>query len=230
MTRIVLVLCALMALAGVAPPRVLIVGGGTSHDFAQFFQRADSVTLSAIGAQPGYTDVPADIASRLQSADVLYLTTNQPLPDAATRAAIMAHAKAGKGILIGHAGAWLNWRDWPELSREVVGGVARAHRRLGEFEVKVTAPTHPVMQGVPATFTLRDELYRFIPDTTGAHIEVLATAVEQETGVTYPIVFTVQHPNARIVVNTLGHDDAAHGHPAYQRMLQNSVRWVSRQP
>lgn len=216
--------------AAPASPRVLIVGGGSSHDFPQWFQRADSTTLAATSVQATYTDDPGQVAGRLANADVLYFTANQPHPDPATRDAIFRHVASGKGLVIGHAGAWYNWSDWPEYNRALVGGGTRAHRRLGEFEVNVVAPTHPVMQGVPASFTIRDELYRFLPDTTGARIgEVLATAREVETGTVYPIVFTVQNPNARILVNTLGHDGDAHGHPAYQRILQNAVRWVSRQ-
>ena len=209
-------------------PRVLIVGGGSSHDFPQWFQRADSATLARAGIPARYTDTPSQVAARLTNVDVLYFTANQPHPDPATREAIFLHVASGKGLVIGHAGAWYNWSDWPEYNRLLVGGGTRGHRRLGEFEVIVTAPDHPVMRGVPAAFSVTDELYRFMPDSDGAAIgDVLATAREVETGTVYPIVFTVENPNARVVVNTLGHDGDAHDHPAYQRILENSVRWVS---
>ncbi|MBW3628903.1 MAG: ThuA domain-containing protein, partial [Gemmatimonadetes bacterium] len=211
-------------------PSVLVVGGGASHDFPQWFQRADSATLAATGARVGYTATPAEILPRMAGVDVLYLTANQPLPDPALRQAILRHAADGKGVIIGHAGAWYNWNDWPDYNRQLVSGGSRAHRRYGEFTVNVVDPSHPVMQGVPASFSLRDELYRFIPDDAGPGIHVLATAREEETGTVYPIVFTVRHPGGgRILVNTLGHDGEAHNHPAYQRLLQNSLRWVSRQ-
>lgn len=229
--------CALLALPGcggtassapspAAAPRVAILGGGSSHDFPQWFQRADSTILASAGARVAYAGEPAGMLPVLREADVLYQTANQPLNDPALREAIMAHVRAGKGLIVGHAGSWYNWRDWPEYNRQLIGGGARAHRRYGDFEVKVVRPDHPVMQGVPATFNIRDELYRIIPDTAGAKMEVLATAREVETGTVYPIIYTVQNPSARIVVNTLGHDGEAHNHPAYQRILQNSLRWA----
>lgn len=227
--------CALLATAGCggtapratpAEPRVLIVGGGSSHDFDRWFQQADSATLAAVGARVSYTDEPSEVLERLAEADVLYLTANQPLPDRALRAEILALPRQGKGLIIGHAGAWYNWADWPAYNETLVGGGARGHRRFGEFTVEVVSPEHPVMRGVPASFTLEDELYRFERDPEGAPMTVLATAREAETGTVYPIVWTVDGSGGRVVVNTLGHDDGAHEHPAYQRILQNSLRWV----
>jgi hypothetical protein len=209
-------------------PRVLIVGGGSSHDYGQWFNRADSTTLAAAGAQVGYTDVPGEVLPQLTGVDVLYLSNNQPLPDPVLREAIFRHVADGKGLIIGHAGAWYNWSDWPEYYRSLIGGGARSHMDYGDFEVNVVAPDHPIMQGVPSSFTIRDELYRFVPDPAGPAMTVLATAREAATGTVHPIVWTVRSPKGRIIVNTLGHDGEAHGHPAYQRILQNSLRWASR--
>jgi uncharacterized protein len=214
--------------SGVAP-RVLIVGGHADHDFDRWFRQADSSTIAAAGASVRYTDVPGEILPQLPTLDVLYLSNNQPLDDPRLREGIFAHLAAGKGLIIGHAASWHSWPDWPEYHRDLVSGGSRAHARLGEFQVDVIAPDHPIMQDVPGSFTVRDELYRFIPDPEGAPRTVLATAREEATGTVYPIIWTVKHPNGRIVVNTLGHDGSAHEHPAYQRILQNSVRWVSRQ-
>ena len=212
---------------GAQNPSVLIVGGGSSHDFPAWFQRADSAILAGAGASVSYTAEPGEVAARLANVDVLYQTANQPLEDPALRAAVFQHVADGKGLIIGHAGAWYNWRDWPEYNRTLVSGGTRAHRRYGTFTVEVTEPSHPVMRGVPASFTLDDELYRFQPDSAGPEIQVLATAREVETGQVYPIVWTVANPGGRIVVNTLGHDGSAHDHPAYQRILQNALGWVA---
>jgi type 1 glutamine amidotransferase len=214
--------------ASASAPRVLIVGGGASHDFARWFNAADSATLATIGAQVRYTEDVASVLPALAETDVLYLSNNQPLPDPALREAIMRHVASGRGLIIGHAASWYNWRDWPAYNRDLVGGGTRAHAPYGEFTVEVVAPDHPIMQGVPSSFTLKDELYRFVPDSAGPGVTVLATAREAATGKVYPIVWTVQRANTRIVVNTLGHDGEAHSHAAYQRILQNSLRWSGR--
>ena len=216
--------------------RVLIVGGGDGIatlivSFIISILIAGVLlflaTLAAGGATVTYTDDPSAVTALLEDADVLYQTANQPLDDPALRDAIFAHVAAGKGMIIGHAGGWFNWRDWPEYNRQLVSGGSRSHAAYGPFTVEVVEPSHPVMQGVPASFTLDDELYRFQLDPEGPGIEVLATAVEVETGDVYPIVWTVASQGGRIVANTLGHDGAAHEHPAYQTILRNSLRWVT---
>ena len=209
--------------------RVLIVGGGTSHDYSRWFDAADAATLAGSGAQVRYTEDTGSILPALAETDVLYLSNNQPLPDPALRDAIVRHVESGRGLIIGHAASWYNWNDWPAYNRDLVGGGTRAHARYGEFTVDVVQPDHPIMHGVPSSFNVTDELYRFLPDSAGPVTTVLATAKEQATGKVYPIVWTVQHRDGRIVVNTLGHDGAAHTHPAYQTILQNSLRWTARQ-
>src|SRR5205807_5143324 len=61
--------------AGAAVPRkVLIVGGGSSHDFDRWFNQEDAKTLSARGqATVSYTDKPDGILPALKDLDVLYL-------------------------------------------------------------------------------------------------------------------------------------------------------------
>ena len=58
------------------------------------------------------------------------------------------------------------------------------------------------------------------------NIEVLAIGRGLESGEEFPVVWVVKHPNAAIVGNTLGHDEDAHGHAAYQKILRNSLEWV----
>ena len=62
----------------------------------------------------------------------------------------------------------------------------------------------------------------------GVEIEVLATATStsgQNAG-TYPQVFVVKHPKAKIAGITLGHDERAHDLPEYQAILKNAVKWA----
>jgi type 1 glutamine amidotransferase len=139
----------------------------------------------------------------------------------------MKFAGAGKGLLVVHAANWMNWPDWPEYNRNITGGASRGHDKFGEFDVKVTDKAHPLMAGVPETFAITDELYYFEPDAKGAPITVLATAHSTQKNKTYPIVFTVAHPKARIVCITLGHDGKAHGHEAYQRLIKNALNWAA---
>lgn len=207
--------------------KTLLIGGGSHHDYGRWFNLADVALLNAAGgltaAYRETGDLTADI---IRGADVLVISANKAFPDPAVRAAIMAHAGAGKGLVLLHPGLWYNWADWPEYNRVLAGGGSRGHDRYGEFEVVTTGAAHPLLRDVPAKFSITDELYWFEPDPAGTPLEVLATAHSKEKQKAYPQVFVVKHPRARIAGITLGHDGAAHSHPAYQQLLKNAVKWA----
>ena len=87
---------------------------------------------------------------------------------------------------------------------------------------------HPITKGVPAEFEITDELYNYNPDPAATPIEVLATATSTQKPGTYPQVFIVKHPKAKIVGLTLGHDAKAHDHTDYIKLLVNAVKWAAK--
>jgi len=205
------------------PAKILIVGGGSSHDFDTWFKGADGETLHA-----SYTADVKEIAASLDKIEVLYLSNNQPIPDPETRKGIFDFVDRGKGLLLVHPACWYNWKDWPEYNRTLVSGGARGHEKYQEFEVTATDESHPVMAGVPKTFRVKDELYQFQKDAEGPEIAVLAKGKSLQTEKEYPVVWTVKHPKGKIVCITLGHDGAAHDLEAYRRLLQNAAAWVQK--
>lgn len=208
-------------------PRVLLVGGGSSHDFVKFFGDADKAILAPHVGWVDFTQNANGVAPILDRVDVLVWSANQPI-SADTRKALMDYVNAGKGLIAYHPGTWYAWNNFPEWNKEVVGGGARGHDKLGEYEVSVTNPAHPIMAGVPASFRITDELYWFKSDPAATPIEVLATATAaQKQPGTYPQVFVVKHPKSRIVGLTLGHDARAHDLPAFQALLRNAVAWAA---
>jgi len=212
-----------------AGTKVLLVGGGSSHDFNKFFNLADTAILQAAGCSVNYTEDAATTARELAKVDVVVLSVNKSGWDAPeVRKAVFDFADAGKGIVLLHAGVWLNYPRWPEYNAQIVGGMSRGHDRLGEFEVKVLNTSHPITQGVPASFRITDELYYFNATTNGAAIEVLAeTSTATGTKKQHPSVWLVKHPKARVAGIALGHDARAHDHPAFKALLQNAVKWAA---
>lgn len=208
--------------------KTLIIGGGESHDYQRWFNVADVKTLNATGGiSANYTEATGGLADVIAGVDVLIVSNNKPFTDAATKDAIFRHVQSGKGLIGLHPGLWYNWADWPEYNRQLIGGGSRGHDKYGECEVVVTEPAHALMRGLPAKFTLKDELYWFEPDPQGTPIKVLATAHSKSKNKDYPQVFIVEQAKGRVVGLTLGHDAAAHEHEAYIRLLRNAVPWVA---
>lgn len=209
--------------------RVLMVGGGSSHDFSTWYKQTDAATLEKDGfATVTYTANTDSISILLSTTDVLFLSNNQPIANPAVRQAIFNHVKAGKGLVLAHAALWYNWKDWPEYNLQLVNGGSRGHNRYGPFDVSVLNERHPVMKGVGSKFSLKDELYYYIPDPAGPGIEILANSKAEGSDKIYPSIFIVKNPTARIVGIALGHDAESHNINPYQAILRNAVKWVAR--
>lgn len=213
--------------------RVLVIGGGSSHNFATFFGTTDVETLKAAGFTVHYTEDRDQAAQELKNADVAVISVNRKFFDTATyRQALMDFAATGKGIIMLHPGTWYGYANWPELNAQIVGGGARGHDKIHPFEVK-TVKAHPIMEGVPASFTVEDELYYMnaepaqIPPGTNA-IEVLAeTSPSDKYNQPHPSIWVTKHPTARVVGITLGHDQRVHDMEAFKKVLSNAVKWAS---
>ncbi len=207
--------------------RALLIGGGSSHDFERYFHKADSATLRAAGIVTAYTSNVEEALALMPNADVIVLSANHgSFGLAPFQRALNAFADAGHGLVIVHAGTWHNWPEKTNFNTRFLGGGARGHG-FGDFQVLDKAPAHPVMQGVPDTFTIHDEHYKVELDA-GTPTEVLAmTSVEPQSKKAYPSVWVVKDAKAKIVGIGLGHADEAHSNPAYQKILANAVRWVA---
>jgi putative heme-binding domain-containing protein len=215
--------------------KVLIIGGGSSHNFEQFFGVRDTATLEAAGLSVNYTEDRDQAAAEIGKADVAVVSVNRQFFDTpAYRKALFDFAASGKGLVMLHPGTWYAYAQWPELNAAIVGGGSRGHDRIAKFSVNAVKPDHPIMKGVPASFDVEDELYYLnaeadkIPPGT-AQIEVLAeTSPSVRFKHPHPAVWVTRHPTARIVGITLGHDERVHDHPAFKTLLVNAVKWAGR--
>jgi uncharacterized protein len=216
--------------------KVLVIAGGSSHNFGQFFGGTDVATLEAAGFGVHYTEDRDQAVEALSSADVAVISVNRQFFDTpAYRKAVLDFAAAGKGLVMLHPGTWYAYAQWPELNAAIVGGGSRGHDKIAKFSVKALKRDHPIMKGVPETFEVEDELYYMnaeaekIPPGT-APIDVLAeTSPSVKFGKPHPAVWTTTHQAARIVGITLGHDERSHDHPAFKTLLANAVRWATPQ-
>ena len=58
-------------------------------------------------------------------------------------------------------------------------------------------------------------------------LKYLPMQLRKDLNVSYPSVFVVKHPKARIVAIALGHDAESHDFAPYQQILRNAVKWVA---
>jgi putative membrane-bound dehydrogenase-like protein len=211
--------------------RILVIGGGSSHNFAEFFGKTDVATLKAAGFTVHYTEDRDQAAAELKNADAAIISVNRKFFDTAEyRAALFDFAAAGKGIVMLHPGTWYGFGSWPELNAQIVGGGARGHDKIHPFDVKALKADHPVMKDVPASFTVEDELYYVnaegTPEGTTA-IEVLAeTSNSDKYQKPHPSVWITKHPKARVVGIALGHDARTHDLKPFQQLLINAAKWA----
>ncbi len=212
-------------------PIVYLAGSASrssqSHYHSRVFGFSDGQVLFGAGDRTYvYTEIPdRTFDELLQNASLLALANNKPIERPESRQAIMQHVKAGRPLMITHPASWYNWEDWPVYNEFLVGGGARSHETLQAFSVEVLQPNHPLMDGLPDRFEITDELYRteLLPD---ANASILAIGRSHETGEVYPVIWARQVGDARIVVNTLGHDERAHDLAAYKRIVANARTWL----
>jgi uncharacterized protein len=108
----------------------------------------------------------------------------------------------------------------------LVGGGARGHDPYGDLEVHVVQADHPITKGLPATFKTTDEPYHTEFDPAGTPVEVLLECQPSPASPkTYPSVWVVKHPKARIACIALGHDARSQDNEIFRTLLKNAVLW-----
>ncbi len=202
--------------------------GPGEHDHPRFLEDW-SVILAERGAEvAGAQRFPT--AEELDATDVMILYAAEGGSiHGEERARLDAFLARGGGLVVLHDAVC---GDAPHWFKGVVGGAwEHGHAKWYTGEVGLYFPDreHPVMRGVPASFRITDELYRFERDPSGPDIKVLAIGRSLETGEEYPVVWTVARDEGRTTCITLGHDGKAHELPAFKQLLKNSAAWAARE-
>lgn len=205
--------------------RVLLVGSGSSHDFPKFFLGTDAVTLKAAGGMDiAATPNLGEALALMKQADVLVFSGNHDQYGSDDfQKALHQFADDGKGLVLLHAATWSH--PWKGYNDRFVAGRTPSHGK-GEFEVTIKDAAHEVTKSLPGTFKITDENYR--PQISSKErVHICAENAPDGSKEPNPSVWVVKDPKTRIVCITLGHDDKAHDHPAFQSLLVNAVKWVA---
>ena len=244
----------LLVVAGFAGParsadrkQLLIVGQskGYQHDAVS----AAMVTLYQLGKETGEWDAHFRTdcgnitkkplkweAKNLDRFDAVVFFTDGDLDmDESQKADLLSFIRDdGKGFLGIHS-ASITFTGWPEYGR-MLGGSFDGHP-WGQFEAPlvVEAPDFPGMTGLPARFTLKDEIYQikgFSRDKVRVLLSVdpdkvdLARPGVSRAGREFPVAWARDYGKGRVAYNGLGHRLEAWERPEMRAMWRDTTRWV----
>lgn len=159
---------------------------------------------------------------------------------ATTRSAIQKFVEAGKGWMGFHVStlAGIYPTPWPWYDTWVGGITFKAHpgtRQNGTIHVESAALDHPVLAGVPATFSLHEEWYAWTTSPRGKpDISILAT-VDESTYDPQGTAMGKDHPvmwsNAKygpMILTSLCHEPEAFSNANVRKFIANAIPWLAK--
>ncbi len=136
-------------------------------------------------------------------------------------AALREWVREGGAFLPYHSGTVMG--DSSAALAELAGGSFVEHPPQFSFPVYPVFGNHPITEGIEA-FVVHDEFYRErIADT----VDVLLVGIDR--GVAYPLAWSKHEGRGRVAHIALGHSALVWEHPSYQRLMLNTVAWLTKQ-
>jgi type 1 glutamine amidotransferase len=236
--------------------RVLILSGRNNHEWRTSTPHLRRILEATERFDVHVTEEPAGLtAEALAPYDVLVSDYCGPRWGDPAESAVQAFVRNGKGLVVVHAAsypfgvmavlgshmsntqvkqsAWTAWTGmvgarWQEA--DPAKGIQRTgHDARHVYEVKWVDAAHPVAAGMPASFTVSDELYRGFVFAPSIHI--LATAFDDPkfggTGKDEPLLWTNAYGQGRVFHTGLGHDVPAMMAPGFIASFARGVEWAA---
>ena len=256
-----------------APIKVLLAVRGHPFDrnaLDAIFQAMDGISATVVD-QPAAAQLMNPEGMKPYDALVLYdmpgldfdAPENKPAyvdPGESFKRGFEALLQEGKGIVALHH-ALAGWPAWPAYA-EYLGGTFlyrpgplrgidkpdSGYRHQVEYQAAVVAPEHPVMAGIPASFSMCDELYlgeifesEVTPLMRARHCferDGFYSATAAMEGRMYSnegwahedgsnlIGWTKRAINSPLVYLQPGDDQVTYDNVVYRRLVENAIRWV----
>jgi type 1 glutamine amidotransferase len=212
---------------------VLVVTGGHPFEKGPFFELFKTNTALACQFVEHPNVDPSFATSNKYDAIVLY-DYNQDISDAG-KTNFLAQLKAGTGLVILHHAivAFPRWDEYRNIlgahyymAKTNLNGVEKprsAYKHGVDFTIKVADPNHPVTRGVQ-DYQIHDETYNLFDVYEDCH-PLLTTDEPLSNKV---IGWAKTYGNARVFFMQSGHDHFAFYNPAFQRVLDQAIRWTAR--
>ena len=161
------------------------------------------------------------------TADVIMLYQSpQCWKDVSHLPQIEAFLNRGGGLVLSH---YVLWNASPALADLL--GLAKgkdSHYKHKVITLKLPEPRHPIMLGLPDTFTLADECFW---NLQGDRSKITALATSDETVgdkvSAEPIIWAYERGKGRVVASTLGHFDWTFDDPFFRTILLRGIAWAA---
>ena len=154
--------------------------------------------------------------------------------------AFQRYIEQGRGGWIGfhHAtllGEFDGYSMWPWFS-SFMGGIRFTNYIPGfaSATVKVEAPTHPVMKGVPPQFLVNDEEWYTWDKSPRPNVHVLASVDEHTYSPDsstkmgdHPVIWSNEHMKARNVYIFMGHHPELFQNSSFTTIFHNAIVWAA---
>jgi len=176
---------------------------------------------------------------------VVWLQVSGDVLDPAQRAALRRYLEDGGAFLGIHGTGGDPDYDWAWQPDTLVAAQFVGHPmnpQLQRATVRLEAPEHPVLRGLPPAWERVDEWYSFAESPRAKGVEVLASLDEStyrpvidwwlterdlRMGDDHPIVWTHCIGRGRSVYSALGHPPEAWAEPLHLRLLGSAVAWLA---
>jgi type 1 glutamine amidotransferase len=168
------------------------------------------------------------------------ITSDPPLPKLETRMDYWMTEEQGKAVraFVEQGGSALLMHNVTYIAtsnadfRHTLGAATEGHPPVRPFKVKITNPTHPIMQGA-SDFLVTDEQHYMTYDKDPQY--VLMRSVNEDgldfngLGTTREAGWAYDYGQGRVCYLSPGHTISALWNPTYVGIQQNAVRWLLRQ-
>lgn len=217
------------------------------HGLHQGFVDAALVFLEKTGAEEGfavdYIRTTDPINEEYLAQHKLFIQLNYP-PYHWTPVAEAAFKKAMEQGTIGYIGfhhaSLLGKFDGFEMSpffHEFMGNIV-FKSYIPDFAtgtVRVEAPNHPVMKGLPRSFLIESDEWYTYDQSPRPNVHVLAN-VDEETYQPartvkmgdHPVIWSNEHYKARNVYFQFGHHGELLQNPNFQKLFLNAIHWAAK--
>ena len=203
---------------------VLLFTGGEIHNYQEIGDALEA-GLKSYG-RFNLTRVANDLSyftkADLSKFDVILFEYTVGTITEGQKRAIMNFVAGGKGF-VGIHSTTDSFRGDPDW-RAFMGAHFIGHPPYRDFQVSVTQPDHPIMQGFPVEFMARDEMYIMDYDP---RLNILCASYYK--GKVVPVAYTKNWGDGRMYYHSFGHDGAGAGRAYALRMIGRALLWAANQ-